>query len=153
VDEPLREWRDIALDAALQDLRLLKEFSASKYGEVRCPVLAARGEADPVTSTSEICEWAGVTISWCAHKVFPGGHSDLLRSPEFASWLSEVRGRDAGFPSKEAVRDVRDNRITGESRHQMGDRYSTDAGVESMRMAATEYGEDAFGLDPSRPAD
>lgn len=87
VDEPPREWSDVVLDAVVQDMRLLKEFSASTYGEVRCPVLAARGEADPVTSTSGICEWAGVTVSWCAHKVFPGGHSDLLRSPEFASWL------------------------------------------------------------------
>jgi surfactin synthase thioesterase subunit len=87
VDEPPREWSDIVLDAVVQDMRLLKEFSASTYGEVRCPVLAARGEADPVTSTSGICEWAGVTASWCAHRVFPGGHSDFLRSPEFASWL------------------------------------------------------------------
>jgi surfactin synthase thioesterase subunit len=91
VDEPSREWSDIVLDTVMQDLRLLKEFRASKYGEVRCPVLAARGEADSVTSTSGICEWAEFTVSWCAHKVFPGGHSDLLRSPEFASWLSEAR--------------------------------------------------------------
>lgn len=102
VDEPPSEWGDIVLDAAMQDLRLLNEFSASKYGELRCPVLAARGEADPVTSTSGICEWADVTVSWCAHKVFPGGHSDLLCSPEFALWLSEVRGRDAGLLESDA---------------------------------------------------
>lgn len=91
LDEPSDEWRDIVLDTAMQDLRLLKEFNASKYGEVRCPVLAVRGEADPLTSTSGICEWSDVTVSGCSHKVFPGGHSDLLRSAEFASWLSEVR--------------------------------------------------------------
>lgn len=90
LDATSGEWRDVVLDTALQDLRLLKEFDASRYGEVRCPVLAARGEADPLTSTSGIREWAGVTVGECTHKVFPGGHSDLLSSPEFASWLSEV---------------------------------------------------------------
>jgi surfactin synthase thioesterase subunit len=87
VDEPPSEWGDTVLDAVVQDLRLLTEFSESAYGKVRCPILAARGEADPATSTSGIREWAGVTISWCAHKVFPGGHSDWLSSPQFASWL------------------------------------------------------------------
>jgi surfactin synthase thioesterase subunit len=93
-DEPAGGWSETVLDAVAQDLRLLEEFSASAYGEVRCPVLAARGEADRVTSTSGICRWADVTASWCDHKVFPGGHSDLLRSPEFASWVAGARGRD-----------------------------------------------------------
>jgi surfactin synthase thioesterase subunit len=94
-DEPPSGWSETVLDAVAQDLRLLEEFSASAHGEVRCPVLAARGEADPVTSTSGICQWADVTASWCDHKVFPGGHSDLLRSPEFASWVSAAQARDA----------------------------------------------------------
>jgi hypothetical protein len=33
---------------------------------------------------------------------------------------------------------------------QMRERYRTDAGVESMREAATRYGEDAFGLDTTQ---
>lgn len=33
---------------------------------------------------------------------------------------------------------------------QMRDRYSTEAGVESMREAATQYGEDAFGVDTTQ---
>ena len=33
---------------------------------------------------------------------------------------------------------------------EMRDRYGTEAGVESMRQAATEYGEDAFGLDTTQ---
>lgn len=33
---------------------------------------------------------------------------------------------------------------------QMRDRYRTDAGVESMREAATRYGEEAFGLDTTQ---
>ncbi|MEU9303166.1 alpha/beta fold hydrolase [Streptomyces sp. NPDC048269] len=86
------EWRDIVLETAMQDLRLLKDFTAraSGYAEVRCPVFAARGEADPLTSTSGIGRWAGTTSAACVHRVFPGGHSDVLRSPEFTSWLVDV---------------------------------------------------------------
>jgi surfactin synthase thioesterase subunit len=87
------EWRDIVLDTTMHDLRLLKEFTASAYGEVRCPVFAARGDGDPLTSTSGIREWAGSTVKGCTDRSFPGGHSDLLHSSEFASWLHEVRGR------------------------------------------------------------
>lgn len=94
LDESSDDWKDIVLDTAMQDLRLLKEFDASKYGKIRCPILAARGEADPLTSASGICEWADVTIGGCIHRTFPGGHSDLLRSSEFAAWLSGVRGRE-----------------------------------------------------------
>ncbi|MFD3695125.1 thioesterase II family protein [Streptomyces sp. NPDC058646] len=86
------EWREIVLETAMQDLRLLEDFmaTASQYAEVRCPVFAARGGADPLTSTSGIGRWAGATSADCAHRVFPGGHSDVLRSPEFTSWLVDV---------------------------------------------------------------
>lgn len=89
--DPGDEWRDIVLDTAAQDLRLLKEFNASKYGQICCPVLAARGAADPLTSTTGISEWANTTAGGYAHKVFHGGHSDLLLSSEFTSWLSRIR--------------------------------------------------------------
>lgn len=86
------EWREIVLDTVMQDLRLLMEFTASEHRQVRCPIFAARGEEDPLTSADGIGEWAGATANGCTRKVFPGGHSDLLHSPEFVSWLREVRG-------------------------------------------------------------
>ncbi|MFE6619107.1 thioesterase II family protein [Streptomyces sp. NPDC057740] len=86
------EWRDIVLDTAMHDLRLLAEFKAWAHREVRCPVLAARGEEDPLTSTGGIGAWSGATAEGCTQRSFPGGHSDLLRSPAFASWLDEARG-------------------------------------------------------------
>ena len=91
-DEIFAEWRDIVLDTAMHDLRSLQGFIASDHDSVRCPILAACGEADPLTSRYGIGEWAKVTDSWCACKVFPGGHSDLLSSPEFALWLRLVIG-------------------------------------------------------------
>ncbi|MFF4428525.1 thioesterase II family protein [Streptomyces sp. NPDC001513] len=88
------EWRDIVLETAMQDLRLLKDFtataSASEYTEVHCPVFAARGEADPLASADGIGRWAGVTSADCVQRVFPGSHSGVLRSPEFTSWLVDV---------------------------------------------------------------
>ena len=88
------EWRDIVLDTAAQDLQRLQEFSASEYGEVRCPVLAARGAEDPLTSVSGIREWGNVTVGEYAHKIFGGNHSDLLSSPEFVSWVAGIRDHD-----------------------------------------------------------
>lgn len=92
------EWRDIVLDTAMHDLGLLKEFTASAYREVRCPVFAARGEGDPLTSVGGIGAWAGATVKGCDHRSFPGGHSDLLQSSAFASWLHEITTLSVGKP-------------------------------------------------------
>ncbi|AXI76789.1 thioesterase II family protein [Peterkaempfera bronchialis] len=84
------EWREIVIDTTMQDLRLLREFTTSQVREVRCPILAVRGAADPLASTSGIGAWADATSGGCTREEFPGGHSDLLRTPEFASWLREA---------------------------------------------------------------
>lgn len=89
-DESSSEWRDIIIDTAMQDLRLLREFDASEYRKVCCPVIATCGATDPLTSFSELGAWAEITADACAYRVFPGGHSELLRSPEFSSWLRET---------------------------------------------------------------
>ncbi|WP_158239051.1 thioesterase II family protein [Streptomyces barkulensis] len=87
------EWRDVVLDTLAHDLRQLGEFTASEFPEVRCPVFTACGTADPLASADGMGGWAAVTAAGCAHRDFPGGHSDLLHSPEFAVWLREVRDR------------------------------------------------------------
>jgi surfactin synthase thioesterase subunit len=86
------EWREIVVETAMHDLRLLRGFSPSEYGAVSCPVFAVRGDADPLTSNAELDHWADSTRGDCYRHVFPGGHSDLLRLPEFVSWLREFRG-------------------------------------------------------------
>ncbi|WP_055484247.1 thioesterase II family protein [Streptomyces sp. WMMB 322] len=91
ISDASSEWQEIIIETVMQDLRLLKEFAASKYPKVRCPIFAARGDGDPLTSTTGIGEWVDVTVGGFTQRVFPGGHSDLLNSPEFASWLREVR--------------------------------------------------------------
>ncbi|GAA4666770.1 alpha/beta fold hydrolase [Streptomyces chumphonensis] len=85
------EWRSIVVDTAVQDLRLLKEFSAADHRKVRCPIFAARGEEDPLTSTSGNGAWDGASVQGCTRRTFPGGHSDLLNHPDFAAWVHEVR--------------------------------------------------------------
>lgn len=81
------EWRDVVLDTTAQDLRLLGEFTGAEHPPVNCPILAARGEDDPLNSTESISAWSDITTAGCTVRVFPGGHSELLRLPEFASWL------------------------------------------------------------------
>lgn len=88
---PSDEWREVVVETTVQDLRLLREFAAGPAGRLDRPIRAARGEADPLTSDAGVGEWADRTDGGFALRVFPGGHSDLLRSPAGASWLRAVR--------------------------------------------------------------
>ncbi|MFI6690407.1 thioesterase II family protein [Streptomyces sp. NPDC050433] len=85
------DWRDIVIETAMQDLTLLREFTQAAYPRVRCPVFAARGEEDLLAPSDGIQAWVRATTEKCTHRSFPGGHSDLLRSSEFAAWLDEIR--------------------------------------------------------------
>ena len=84
------DWREVVVDTAYQDLRLLDGFDPADYETPRCPIFAVRGDKDPLTSDDGIAEWAGNTAATCSRHVFPGGHSDLLGSTEFVSWLRKV---------------------------------------------------------------
>jgi surfactin synthase thioesterase subunit len=84
------DWRDVIVDTAMQDLRLLKEFTPSEYPKLRCPIHAARGGLDQLTTTNGISQWEKTTSGNFTHRVFAGGHSDLLHESEFVSWLYEV---------------------------------------------------------------
>ncbi|WP_157982492.1 thioesterase II family protein [Nocardiopsis sp. FIRDI 009] len=89
--ESSAEWREVVLDTALHDLRLLRDFAPPREAKVRCPVLAVRGEADPLTSDAGLDRWAATTRGGFRRRVLAGGHSDLLGSPGFASLVDEVR--------------------------------------------------------------
>lgn len=89
-DAPSDDWRDIVIETAAQDLRLLRQFDAAGYTRVRCPILAAHGTADPLTSDAEVGEWERSTDSEFLLRAFPGGHSDFLGSPACAAWLCET---------------------------------------------------------------
>jgi surfactin synthase thioesterase subunit len=88
--DPSDEWRDVVLDTAMRDLRLLAQYSAAPRPYPRCPVFAARGATDPLTSGTGIGEWSGATAGPCAKRTFPGGHSDLLTTSAFADWLRVI---------------------------------------------------------------
>jgi surfactin synthase thioesterase subunit len=88
--DPSDEWRDVVLDTAMRDLRMLAHYSAAPRPRPRCPVLAARGAADPLTSSEGMAGWADATAGTCVQRTFPGGHSDLLTTSAFADWLRAV---------------------------------------------------------------
>ena len=88
---PSDDWREVVVETAVQDLRLLRQFDAASSTGVHCPILAVRGAADPLTSDSGLGEWAHFTDGVFSLRVFPGGHSDFLRSPACTSWVREVR--------------------------------------------------------------
>ena len=85
------EWRDVVIDTAMQDLRLLSELTDAECTQVRCPVFAGFGEVDPLTSRESVGRWSDFTGGGVTHRVFPGGHSDLIQSPELASWIWQIR--------------------------------------------------------------
>ncbi|GAA2966573.1 thioesterase II family protein [Streptomyces enissocaesilis] len=90
-DAPSEEWRGVVAETTAHDLRLLGEFTPTGTSRVRCPVLAVRGDADPLTSDTAVAEWSSSTEDAFSRRTFPGGHSDFLRSPGCASWLREIR--------------------------------------------------------------
>ena len=90
---PSDEWREIVVDATLQDLRLLARFEAPTAPSLGCPVLALRGDADPLTSAPALVPWHGVTSGPFSVHTFAGGHTDVLRSPACTAWLVEALGR------------------------------------------------------------
>lgn len=89
-DVPSEDWREIVAEAAVHDLRLLRQFDTGSSASIHCPILAARGIADPLTTDLGVGEWEGYTDSTFSLCIFPGGHSDLLRSPACTSWIREI---------------------------------------------------------------
>lgn len=90
-DAPSDEWRAVVAETTAQDLRLLRQFTPAKALGLRCPVLAARGTEDPLTTDDTIAAWRHATTGPFTRRTFPGGHSDLLRSPECVSWLQRIQ--------------------------------------------------------------
>jgi surfactin synthase thioesterase subunit len=85
------EWRDATLDLAMQDLRILREFSPADYRRLSCPIHAARGDRDHLVSADGAGAWRSATSAGNTHRAFPGGHSDFMNSAEFISWLRGIR--------------------------------------------------------------
>ncbi|GIF12956.1 thioesterase II family protein [Actinoplanes teichomyceticus] len=83
-DVPSPEWRDIVAETTAQDLRLLTEFDPAAVAPLSCPVLAVRGESDPLTSDEGIGAWRSCTGGAFTARTLPGGHSTVLRDPSLA---------------------------------------------------------------------
>ena len=90
---PSDDWREVVVETAVQDLRLLRQFAVTSPGGVRCPILAVLGDADPLTSADAAGEWKNATDHEFSMHVFPGGHSGFLRSEVLVAWAREVRAR------------------------------------------------------------
>lgn len=90
-DAPSDDWREVVVETVAHDLRLLRQFDAISAAKVCCPIIAVRGDADPLTSDAGAGEWEHCTEGAFSLRIFPGGHSDFLRSPACAAWFREVR--------------------------------------------------------------
>ncbi|MEW2527984.1 alpha/beta fold hydrolase [Streptomyces sp. NPDC047071] len=90
-DAPSDEWRAVVAETTAQDLCLLRQFTPAKAPALRCSVLAARGIEDPLTTDETIAGWQHATTGPFTRHTFPGGHSDLLHSPECVSWLRRIQ--------------------------------------------------------------
>lgn len=90
---PSDDWREIVAETTLHDMRLLARFDPASVGPLHCPVLAARGTADPLTSDATVSEWQQVTDGDFALRVLSGGHSDVLRADACVTWAQEIRDR------------------------------------------------------------
>lgn len=90
---PSDEWREVVVETAIQDLRLLRQFDTAPSARVSCPIFGVRGEADPLTSQETLGQWEHVTDGTFALRTFPGGHSDFLRSAACTSWMRELSDR------------------------------------------------------------
>jgi surfactin synthase thioesterase subunit len=84
---PSPDWRDIVVETAIQDLRLLTGFDAAAAAPVDCPLVAVRGSTDPLTTDAGIADWAACTTAAFRAHAMPGGHSDYLRTEAFTTWL------------------------------------------------------------------
>jgi len=83
------DWREAVVETAAQDMRLLRQFDAASIGPVSCPIIAVRGEDDPLASAVGIQQWEHFTTGRFTARSLPGGHSDLLGSPACISWMRE----------------------------------------------------------------
>jgi surfactin synthase thioesterase subunit len=81
------DWRELVIEAARTDLVLLEEFRVAAHPRLAAPIFAAHGEHDGLTAPAGVAGWAARTSGPFRHRVFPGGHADLLGSVEFHAWL------------------------------------------------------------------
>jgi surfactin synthase thioesterase subunit len=87
---PSDEWREIIAETVVDDMRLLREFAATSPIIVHCPIIAVRGEHDPLTTDDGIGEWKTSTDGEFTTRTFEGAHSDFLSSSDCASWLNTL---------------------------------------------------------------
>jgi|tagenome__1003787_1003787.scaffolds.fasta_scaffold20371295_2 surfactin synthase thioesterase subunit len=83
-DVPSEDWRDIVAETAAQDLRLLTLFDPSAVAPLSCPILAVRGDADPLTTDAGISEWRLCTGGAFTARTLTGGHSTVLGDSSLA---------------------------------------------------------------------
>lgn len=91
-EAPSDDWREIVVETVIQDLRLLGRFDIGLSDKLDCPMVAVRGEADPLTTPATLDGWRRVTDGTFSVRTFPGSHSDFLRSPACTTWVRELPG-------------------------------------------------------------
>ncbi|GGM08112.1 MULTISPECIES: thioesterase II family protein [Micromonospora] len=89
---PSDDWREIVAETVVTDMRLLTGFDTTAAARLPVPILAARGDTDTLAPADGVTAWRRHTEQPCTVRSFPGGHSGVLRTSAFVSWLGELVG-------------------------------------------------------------
>lgn len=84
---PSDEWRDLLVEVARADLRLLRGHGTRPGDVLTCPIVAVRGEADSLVSEDGLAAWRQATRGEFTQHVVPGQHADPVRALGTAPWF------------------------------------------------------------------
>ncbi|SCX91562.1 thioesterase II family protein [Desulfoluna spongiiphila] len=87
---PSHEWKDILIDTTRKELNMLSDFHASDFGRLCCPIFAASGDEDPLVTENGLTGWGDYTTERMSIRRFCGGHTNLLATNEFITWVKEI---------------------------------------------------------------
>ncbi|VFQ44178.1 thioesterase II family protein [Desulfoluna butyratoxydans] len=87
---PDPEWKDVLIDTSRKELNLLSDFHAPDFGRLHCPIFAASGDRDPLVTKNGLDGWDEYTTEGVKSRRFSGGHTDLLATDEFITWVKRI---------------------------------------------------------------
>ncbi|HEY0640145.1 MAG TPA: alpha/beta fold hydrolase [Pseudonocardiaceae bacterium] len=87
---PSPDWRDVIIGTTADDMRLLRGYEPGRT-VLNAPLHAAHGAEDPLTAGAGVAAWRSRAGTGFSARVFPGGHSDFLGTPDWLSWINGIR--------------------------------------------------------------
>lgn len=94
---PDHGWRDMVVETTCRDLALYETYDGSAIGRMPCTVHTAAGVHDPLVSAPALRAWSTYAREEGVHRIFDGGHSEMLGQIAFINWIADtaLRTKDA----------------------------------------------------------